>query len=236
MVIERFKVEKENPQSLMDTKKLLTECLGTFTLIFIGVGASAITGNLIAIGFAYGFTVLALIYAFGDISGMHINPAVTIGLAVGGKIDGPTAGGYIIAQLLGGVLGAITLAAVIGFPEQAGDLGNTILANNPDTFVISQFQGFIVEMILTFLLVSTIYHTSFSGKPETMAPLAIGAMLTALIFVGLPLTGASLNPARTLGPAIVSATVYPWGQLWIYILGPIAGGVLASVVHKALRD
>ncbi|MFK7803093.1 MAG: MIP/aquaporin family protein [Anaerolineae bacterium] len=223
----------------MDTKKLLAELLGTFTLVLIGAGAAAITVNVVGVALAFGFTVLALIYSFGDISGMHINPAVTVGLASAGKIDGTTAIGYIVAQLLGGVLGALMLAIIIGFPEQAADLGNTVLANDPNGFEISWVQGFLVEVILTFLLVSTIFHTAFSGKEGkdgNMAPVAIGLMLSALIFVGGSLTGGSFNPARTIGPAILSYDVYPWSQLWIYILAPITGGVLAAVVHKALRD
>lgn len=219
----------------MDTKKLIAEFIGTFTLIFIGAGAGAITGNIVAVAFAHGLVILALAYSYGDISGLHINPAVTVGLASGGKIGWGEAGGYIVAQLLGGIVGALVLAIVIGFPEEASQLGNTVLGT-VNGREISAVQGVIIEAVLTFFLVNTIYHSAVSGKAGNMAPVAIGMTLVFSILMGGMATGASLNPARTLGPAIISAGVFPWEQLWIYLIGPIAGGVLASVVHKVLRD
>ena len=215
----------------MDSKKLLAEFIGTFTLIFIGAGAGAVSGSLVAVALAHGLVIIGLAYSYGDISGLHINPAVTVGLASGGKISWNEAGGYIVAQLLGGTVGALVLAVVIGFPDAAGDLGNTVLADG-----VSPVQGFLIEVILTFFLVNTIYHAAVSGKAGNMAPVAIGLTLVFTILMGGTQTGASLNPARTIGPAIISAGVFPWGQLWLYIAGPIAGGVLASVVHKVLRD
>ena len=215
----------------MDMKKLIAEFIGTFTLIFIGAGAGAITGNIVAVALAHGLVIVALAYSYGDISGLHINPAVTVGLASGGKMSWSDAGGYIVAQLLGGVVGALLLAIVIGFPEAPGELGNTVLAEG-----ISPVQGVIIEAILTFFLVNTIYHSAVSGKAGDMAPVAIGLTLVFSILMGGMLTGASLNPARTLGPAIISGGVFPWGQIWIYIVGPVVGGVLASIVHKVLRD
>ena len=221
----------------MDMKKLIVEFIGTLTLIFIGAGAGAVTGNIVAVALAHGLVILALAYSYGDISGLHINPAVTIGLASGGKISWGDAVGYIVAQLLGGIVGALLLAVVIGFPSEAGQLGNTVLGsfNGQD---ITPLQGVIIEAILTFLLVNTIYHAAVSEKAGDMAPVAIGLTLTFCILMGGMLTGASLNPARTLGPAIISTPngAFPWGQIWIYLVGPIVGAVLASVVHKVLRD
>lgn len=215
----------------MDMKKLIVEFIGTLTLIFIGAGAGAVSGSLVAVALAHGFVIVALAYSYGDISGLHINPAVTIGLASGGKISWNEAGGYIVAQLLGGIVGALLLAVVLGFPSTPAALGNTVLGGET-----SMVAGVIIETILTFLLVNTIYHSAVSGKAGDMAPVAIGLTLIFCILMGGNLTGASLNPARTLGPAIVSAGVFPWEQVWIYLVGPIAGGVLASVVHKFLRD
>lgn len=215
----------------MDSKKLIAEFIGTFALIFIGAGAGAVSGSLVAVALAHGFVIVGMAYSLGDISGIHINPAVTIGLASGGKISWNDAVGYIIAQLLGAVVGALLLAVVIGFPTEAADLGNTVLADG-----VSPVQGVIIEAILTFFLVNTIYHSAVSGKAGNFAPLAIGLTLVFAILMGGTLTGASLNPARTLGPAIISAGAFPWGQLWLYLVGPIAGGVLAAVVHRVLRD
>lgn len=229
-MVTTFYKEKGKPNH-MDTKKLITEFIGTFTLIFIGAGAGAITGNIVAVAFAHGLVILGLAYSYGDISGLHINPAVTIGLASGGKIGWGEAGGYIVAQLLGGVVGALVLAIIIGFPEAPAELGNTVLAEG-----VSPIQGLILEAILTFFLVSTIFHSAVSGKAGNMAPIAIGMTLVFTILMGGMVTGASLNPARTIGPAIISAGVFPWGQLWLYIVGPVAGGILAAGVHKILRE
>ena len=214
----------------MDSKKLIVEFIGTLTLIFIGAGAGAVSGSLVAVALAHGLVIVALAFSMGDISGLHINPAVTIGLASGGKISWGEAGGYIVAQLLGGIVGAVLLVVVLGQPGAAGDLGNTVLASG-----VSPVQGLIVEIILTFFLVHTIYHAAVYGKAGNFAPLAIGLTLVFSIMMGGNLTGASLNPARTLGPAIMSASVFPWDQIWIYIAGPVIGGILASIVHRLIR-
>ncbi|MEM8859601.1 MAG: aquaporin [Chloroflexota bacterium] len=215
----------------MDSKKLIAEFIGTFALIFIGAGAGAVSGSLVAVALAHGLVIVAFAYSLGDISGIHINPAVTVGLASGGKISWGDAVGYIIAQLLGGIVGALLLAVVIGFPTAAPELGNTTLAAG-----VTPVQGVILEAVLTFFLVNTIYHSAVSGKAGNFAPLAIGLTLVFCILMGGNVTGASLNPARTIGPAIISAGVFPWGQLWLYIVGPVAGGVLAALVHRVLRD
>ncbi len=215
----------------MDSKKLIAEFIGTLTLIFIGAGAGAVSGSLVAVALAHGLVIVAMAYSLGDISGIHINPAVTIGLAAGGKIDIGEAVGYIVAQILGAIVGAVLLVVVLGSPADAGALGNTVLADG-----VSPVQGFVIEMMLTFFLVHTIYHTAVSGTAGNMAPIAIGMTLVFSIMMGGTLTGASLNPARTLGPAIMSAGVFPWGQLWLYLAGPIAGGVLASIVHRVFRS
>lgn len=217
----------------MDSKKLIAEFIGTLTLIFIGAGAGAVSGSLVAVALAHGLVIVALAYSLGDISGLHINPAVTIGLASGGKMDWGEAVGYIVAQLLGGIAGGFLLVAVLGSPAVAGDLGNTVLNTGEG---VSAMQGFLIEAILTFFLVHTVYHSAVSGKAGNMAPVAIGFTLVFSIMMGGNLTGASLNPARTLGPAIASAAVFPWDQIWIYVLGPVVGGVVASVVHRVLRS
>ncbi len=211
----------------MNGKALVAEFIGTFSLIFIGAGAAAVAGNLVAVALAHGLVVMAFAYAYGNISGTHINPAVTIGLLAGGQIKFGDAIGYIVVQLLGGIVGASALSYVIG----GGSLGATVPAAD-----VGVGQAFLLEVILTFLLVNSIYHSAVSGKAGNLAPVAIGLTLTACIAMGGPLTGASLNPARSLGPALFSDAPTAISSLWIYFVACPVGGVLAAVVHKSLSS
>lgn len=209
----------------MQSRSLVAEFIGTFSLIFIGAGAAAVSGNLVAVALAHGLVVMAFAYAYGNISGTHINPAVTIGLLVGGQIKIGDAIGYIIVQLLGGIAGASALYFVIG----AGSMGATVPAEG-----VSIGQAFVLEVILTFLLVNSIFHSAVSGKAGNLAPVAIGLTLAACIAMGGPLTGASLNPARSLGPALFSDDGSAIATLWVYLVACPVGGALAACVHKYL--
>lgn len=203
----------------MNVKALVAEFIGTFMLIFIGAGAGAMgTGGLVGVAFAHGGVVLGGIYAFGHISGTHINPAVTFGMWVGKQIGWATAVCYWIVQLMGGILGAFALRYFLGGVTTG--LGATVLAP-----AVSPVQGLLLEMILTFFLVNAIFNTAVSGKAGNLAPVAISFTLIACILMGAPLTGASLNPARTLGPALATGN---FAHLWLYILGPMAGAAAAA--------
>ena len=205
----------------MNTKDLVAEFIGTFALIFIGAGALAIDqANLLGVALAHGLVIVAFAYAYGHISGTHINPAVTLGLLIAGEIELVAAIGYWVAQFLGGILGAVVLNAVL---PNAGDLGVTILSENVDVG-----QGLVVEIVLTFFLVNTIFNTAVSGKAGNFAGLAIGLTLIFCILMGGPLTRASLNPARTLGPAIVSGN---YADIWLYFVGPCVGAILAVLLY-----
>lgn len=205
----------------MNTRNLVVEFIGTFALIFIGAGALAIDkGGLVGVALAHGLVIVAFAYAYGHISGTHINPAVTLGLLVAGEIRFAAAIGYWIVQFAGGIAGALVLKAVLPVD---GDLGVTILADN-----VSVTQGLFVEIILTFFLVNTIFNTAVSGKARNLAGLAIGLTLVFCILMGGPLTRASLNPARTLGPAIASGN---YADLWLYFVGPFIGAVLAALLY-----
>lgn len=218
----------------MNTKNLIAEFVGTFALIFIGAGAVAIgAGGLMGAAVAHGFVVIAFIYAYGHISGTHINPAVTLAFLIAGEIEFVVALGYWIVQFLGGILGAVLLNVVLPDP---GDLGVTILTTeaNGGAFTVTATQGLIVEIILTFFLVNTIFNTAVSGKAGNFAGLAIGLGLMFCIVMGGPLTRASLNPARTLGPAIVSGN---YADIWLYFVGPSVGGILAALFYiGVLKD
>ena len=215
----------------MDSKKLFAELIGTFILVLIGAGAGAVSDSIVAVGLAHGLIVIAMIYSLGDISGAHINPAVSFSFAFSGKMSWGEAAGYITAQLLGGVLAGLLLLAILGAPTAVSDLGNTVLGND-----VTIIQGLLVEIFLTFILIHTIFQTSFSSDAGNMSAVAIGLVLVGVIMMGMNISGASLNPARTLGPAVVSFSEFPWDQFWIYIVGPLTGGVLAALVHRVLRD
>ena len=211
----------------MNTKSLVAEFVGTFALIFIGAGALAIgQANLVGVALAHGLVIVAFAYAYGHISGTHINPAVTLGLLIAGEIEFVAAIGYWIVQFLGGILGAVVLNAVL---PDAGDLGVTILGEG-----VGVGQGLVVEIVLTFFLVNTIFNTAVSGKAGNFAGLAIGLTLVLAILMGGPLTRASLNPARTLGPAIVSGN---YADIWLYFVGPLVGAILAALLYiGVLKD
>ena len=215
----------------MSARIFVAELIGTFSLVLIGPGSAAIGGSLVAVAFAHGLIVLSFAYAYGYISGTHINPAVTIGLWVGRQIDFGTAIGYIVAQVIGGILGAGALCVLLSGMESASGLGATVPA--PD---VSDGQAFLLEVLLTFLLVNVIFHTAVSGKGGNLAPVAIGLTLVACILMGGPLTGASLNPARTLGPALFSTAPTAISSLWIYWLACPLGGILAALAYNFLRD
>ncbi len=211
----------------MNTKNLVTEFVGTFALIFIGAGALAIGEcGLLEVALAHGFVVIGFIYAYGHISGTHINPAVTLGLLIAGEIKFVAAIGYWVVQFLGGILGAVMLGVLLPNP---GDFGVTILSDG-----VGVVQGLVVEIVLTFFLVNTIFNTSVSGKAGNFDGLAIGLTLIFCILMGGPLTRAAFNPARTLGPAIVSGN---YADIWLYFLGPCVGAILAALLYVGvLKD
>lgn len=206
----------------MDTQALKAEFFGTLTLIFIGAGAVAVgVGGVVGAAFAHGLVLMTVAVAFGPISGAHINPAITVALWVGRQIDAQKALSYIVVQVLGGITGALILSLVLGGSESG--LGATLLAPN-----VTAWQGVVLETVLTFFLASTVYNTAVNGRAANLAPLAIGFTLAFCILMGGPLTGASLNPARTLGPAIVSGQ---FDNIWVYLVGTPLGGILAALVY-----
>ena len=211
------------------SRKLLVEFIGTFTLIFLGAGAGTVAGmnvggGLITVALAHGLTVMFCAYAFGHISGSHINPAVSIGLLAAGKMSGRDTIAYVITQIVAGIAGAALLAVV--FSGQDVSLGATNMSEGTSTVA-----AMILEAIGAFLLVSVILQTAVAGRAGNLAPLAIGMTLAANIMFFGPLTGASLNPARTIGPALMTGQM---DSIVIYSVATILGGVLAGLLFRSV--
>jgi len=210
-------------------KRHIAELIGTFALVFCGTGAMVInevTGGEVTnvgIGITFGMIVMAMIYTFGKISGAHINPAVTLAFACTNRFEKKDTVGYIIAQLLGALLASIVLALL--FPASI-KLGATIPAG-------SWQQSFILEIILTYFLMLVIIFVSQNKETKHMTGIAVGAVvMLEAIFAG-PITGASMNPARSIAPAIISGNIT---HLWLYIVAPIIGAVLASYTWIYMKE
>jgi MIP family channel proteins len=219
--------------------KLLAELVGTFAFVFIGAGAAAVVGDgvglpgITAIAFAHGLTIMAFAFAYGPVSGGHMNPAVTVGVLAAGAMRAGEAAGYIISQLVGGVLGAFLLRAVLDGP--ATGLGTPALAHNlalgVTTLTVTPSAGFVIEAVLAFFLVTIVLSTAVAGRAGNLAPLAIGMTLTLNIIMGGALTGAAFNPARALGPMIATGNL---SDAWLYVAAPIVGAIVAAIVHTGL--
>ncbi len=219
----------------------VSEIIGTWALTFFGP-ASVITlisvlgggpAALFGIGATFGFIIMIMIYALGHISGTHINPSVTVGLAAAGRFPWKLVGPYIVAQCIGALIAGLCLYGF--FPEvgKAVYFGSTL--PNPE-LGITDGAAVVIEIVLTFWLVFTIMGTAVDKRaPPGWAGFAIGFIVACDIWAGGPLTGASLNFARSLGPAIAAAFVgdfLPLAKLWIYAIGPIIGGVLGGVIYE----
>ncbi len=218
------------------SKALAAEFIGTFALIFIGAGASALgIGGLVGVALAHGFVIVGFAYAYGHVSGTHINPAVTIGVWVAGKIDAGRAVSYIVFQVTGGIAGALALRWVLGGTETG--LGATTLARGlrigEASIDVSPAAGCFLEAVLTFFLVNTVLNAAISGKAGNLAGLAIGLTFAFGVLMAGPLTGGSLNPARTLGPAFAAGN---FADLWVYLAGPILGGIGAAALYRGLLE
>jgi len=207
-------------------KKYLAELISTFALVFIGAGAILANNSLTGVALAHGLVLMAMIYATAHISGAHVNPAVTLGMWVTKKINTKDGIFYIFAQLLGASIAGYLLLAI--FPNGLdANLGATSLASN-----VSFGMGILIEAILTFFLVFTIFGVAVDKRGHNGAyGLAIGLVLTFDILVGGNLTGAAMNPARSFGPALASGF---WSNHLVYWIGPIIGSVVAALTYNKL--
>jgi len=223
-------------------KKLAAEFLGTFWLVFGGCGSALISAAFpeLGIGFlgvalAFGLTVVTMAYAVGYVSGAHFNPAVSVGLAVGGRFPASELPGYVIVQVLGAIAAAAVLYLIAsgkpGFDLAGGFASNGFGEHSPGGYPLA--SAFLAEVVLTFFFVIVILGTIHGRAPVGFAPLAIGLCLTLIHLVGIPITNTSVNPARSTGPSIF---VGGWalGQLWLFWVAPILGAVLAGVAHRVV--
>jgi aquaporin Z len=218
-------------------KKYWAEFIGTFALVLIGCGSAVIAGKYIGflgISFAFGLTVLAMVYAIGNISGCHINPAISVAMLVAGRITWKDTIFYIIFQCLGAVLaGAILWWIASGMPDYSlavNGLGqNGYDASSPGKF--SMMSGFIAEVVLTALFLFVIFGSISKNAPAGFAGLAIGLSLVLIHLVGIPITGTSVNPARSLGPAVFVGGA-ALTQLWMFWVAPLIGAILAAVIWR----
>lgn len=212
--------------ALTDYRKLIAEFVGTFTLVFAGVGAVLSTQgtNLVAVALAHGLAIAVMGSALGHISGGAFNPAVTLGLWVTRRLPAMDAVAYVVVQLLAGVVAAFALSML--FDETLQDqvkLGATLLAPG-----VSPVQGIAIEVLLTFFLVTAIFGTALDARGPKLGALLIGLTIAMAVVVGGPMTGASLNPARSLGPALVAGE---WANHAVYWIGPVLGAVAAALLY-----
>ena len=222
-------------------KKLAAEFVGTLWLVLGGCGSAVLAAGFpeLGIGFmgvsiAFGLTVLTMVYSIGHISGCHLNPAVSVGLWMGGRFDKKDLLPYIIAQVLGGIAGAAILYLIAsgkpGF-ELGGFAANGYGEHSPGGY--SMMAGLIAEVVLTFMFLFVILGATHSKAPKGFAGIAIGLALTLIHLISIPVTNTSVNPARSTSQALF---VGDWalGQLWLFWVAPIAGAVLAGLVYKLL--
>lgn len=221
-------------------KKYLAEMIGTFVLVFGGCGSAVLAGERIGflgVSLAFGLTLLTMAYAIGPISGCHINPAVTIGMLVSKKMESKDVAGYLAAQVIGGIVAAALLLVIAkgiagGYdPAVAGFAANGYGDHSPGRYNLT--AAFLTEAILTFFLVFTVLGATDSKAPVGFAGIPIGLMLALIHLIGIPVTNTSVNPARSIGPAIF---VGGWAlnQLWLFVVAPLIGAVLAAVVFRVL--
>ena len=222
-------------------KRSVTELLGTFWLVLGGCGSAVIAASsplgigMLGVALAFGLTVLTMAFAIGHISGCHLNPAVSVGLFVGGRFPARELPAYIIAQLLGGILAAALLYYIAsgreGFDIAAGLASNGYGEHSPGKY--SMAAGFVTELVMTAMFVIIILGATDKRAPPGLAPIAIGLALTLIHLISIPVTNTSVNPARSTGPALM---VGGWAiaQLWMFWVAPLIGAVVGGGIYRWL--
>ncbi|MEY1557718.1 aquaporin Z [Yoonia sp. R2331] len=218
-------------------KKQIAEFVGTFTLVLIGCGSAVIAGadiGLTGISFAFGLALIGMAYGIGPVSGCHINPAVSLGAVAAGRMQMGEAISYIIAQVAGAIAAAAVLLLIASGKADYSVAENGLGQNGWGAGYLGEYTmvaAFVFEAVATFLFVVVILGATGSGAPAAMAGLAIGLTLVAIHLVGINVTGVSVNPARSIGPALFAGTG-ALSQLWLFIVAPIVGAVAAGLLFK----
>jgi len=228
----------------LDLRKCCAEAIGTFWLTFAGCGSAVISAafpdvgiGLLGVALAFGLSVVTMAYAIGHVSGCHLNPAVTVGLAAGGRFPVSGVGAYVISQLIGAVVAAAVLY-VIARGTPAFDLANGFAANGYGEHSPGHYDlvsAFVAELVLTMMFLFVIMGATHGRAPVGFAPLAIGLALTLIHLVSIPVTNTSVNPARSTGPALF---VGGWAlaQLWLFWVAPLIGGALGGMLYRWLSE
>jgi aquaporin Z len=229
---------------VMHIQKYAAELIGTFWLTFAGCGSAVIAAafpqvgiGLLGVAFAFGLSVLTMAYAIGHFSGCHLNPAVTVGLAAGGRFPSSEILPYIVAQVIGAVIAAAVLYVIASgaadFTVAKGFAANGYGDHSPGKY--SLFAALVAEVVLTMMFLFVIMGATHGKAPVGFAPLAIGLMLTLIHLISIPVTNTSVNPARSTGPALF---VGGWAlaQLWLFWLAPLVGGALGGVLYRWLSE
>jgi aquaporin Z len=220
-------------------KKYVAEFIGTFTLVLFGCGTAVVSGQAVGhlgIAFAFGFALLAMCYGIGPVSGCHVNPAVSLGVFAAGRMSGKDLGGYIVAQLLGGIAAAGVLAVIAKGLLAGYDVGASGLGQNgwgegyQAGYALS--SAVVFEFVATLLFVIVILGSTQAGAPTQMAGLAIGITLVVIHIFGINITGVSVNPARSLGPAIWAGGK-AISQVWMFLLVPSIAGIVSGAIYRS---
>ena len=221
-------------------KRYVSELIGTMVLVLFGCGSAAIAGTVLGnlgIDMAFGLSIVAMAYVIGDISGCHINPAVSIGLWIDGRMELKDLVMYIIFQCIGAIIGTAILAVLINSAPSLGGYMATGLGQNgfgaASSVGLNLYGAIITEIILTFVFVFTVLGVTRSEKTSAVAGIVIGLTLAFVHIMGIPLTGTSVNPARSLAPALFMGGV-ALQQVWVFIVAPIIGAIIAGLTHKVL--
>ena len=221
-------------------KRYISELIGTMVLVLFGCGSAAIAGTILGnlgIAMAFGLSIVAMAYVIGDISGCHVNPAVSIGMWIDGRMETKDLLLYIVFQCIGAIIGIAILAVIINSSAHLGGYMTTGLGQNgfgtASAVGLNVVGAVIVEVILTFVFVFTLLGVTKKAENATIAGIVIGLTLAFVHILGIPLTGTSVNPARSLAPALFMGG-QALQQVWVFILAPIVGAVIAGLLYKGL--
>lgn len=213
-------------------KKYIAEFVGTLMLVLLACGVAVVTGvNYVGTALAFGLVIVAMAYSIGNVSGCHVNPAVSIGMAIAGRMEWIECLKYVISQILGAIVGAAILGVCLGSFEKLG--ANSYGANLINGTQVTVWIALLVEIILTFVFVLTVLGVTSKKENGHATGIVIGLTLTLVHLFGLPFTGTSVNPARSIGPALFQGGI-ALSQLWVFIVAPIIGCVLAGLFYKGV--